>query len=259
MTVFERSNKDDKAKLKHFLRHWLRFAVRDATGQTFGWPTVVSAVLLAYILKRLGVAPISNQLESGLAIAVVSWLIALAVAIVTTAIQAYRMVKPLEVTITDDLRQPSFVFDEKAKGYSATAIVCNRSGAHLKDCVAYVMNAPSGDGTPRPRFVEQFDLPPETKKYVHFAYWFSREQPYTDDPDINLSGPTSAGFGGNRCRVGSPTNVHFRIQAQDVDTVDLLCELWIDSTARCLRARDVQTTSSCHSPSNQDYDLTKTQ
>ncbi|WP_448166821.1 hypothetical protein [Burkholderia ambifaria] len=61
-----------KNKLKRFLREWCRFAVRDATGQTFGWPTVVSAVLLGYILKRMGIGVIPNQIENGLAVAVVS-------------------------------------------------------------------------------------------------------------------------------------------------------------------------------------------
>ncbi|MFL9954192.1 hypothetical protein PQR65_12375 [Paraburkholderia nemoris] len=230
----------DKKKRKRFLKEWCRFAVRDATGQTFGWPTVVSAVLLTHILKRMGVSTISDQVENGLAVAAVSWLVALAAAVVLTGIRAYRVVKPLVVTITDELRSPDFAFNEQFKGYNATAVVTNRSSAHLKDCVAYVMNAPDVDGTPLPRFVEKFDLPPECKKYVYFGYWFSRESPNPDDPEINLSGPTAAGFGGNRCKVPSPSRLHVRIQAQDVDSKDVCCDVWIDTTARRLRAVEAQ-------------------
>jgi hypothetical protein len=229
----------NKKKLKRFLWEWCRFAVRDATGQTFGWPTVVSAVLLGYILKRTGIGTIPDQIENGLAVAIVSWLVALVAAILLTGIRAYRMVKPLGVTITDELRSPNFTFNEDVKGYSVTAIVKNRSSAHLKDCVAYVINAPHVDGSFQPRYVEQFDLPPESKKYVHFGYWFSRQPPYPDDPDINLSGPTSAGFGGNRCKVPSPSRLHIRVVAQDVDSKDVYCDVWIDTNARRLQVAEV--------------------
>lgn len=234
----------DKNKFKRFLREWCRFAVRDATGQTFGWPTVVSAVLLGYILKRMGIGAIPNQIENGLAVAVVSWLVALLVAILLTGIKAYRMVKPLKVTITDELRSPNFTFNEDIKGYNVTAVVKNRSSAHLKDCVAYVINAPQADGSIQPRYVEQFDLPPESKKYVHFGYWFSRKPPNSDDPDINLSGPTGAAFGGNRCKVPSPSRLHFRVLAQDIDCNDVHCDLWIDRDARRLRAAQIQESDS---------------
>ena len=222
-------------EFKRFVREWLRFAIKDASAQTFGWPTVVSAVLLAYILKRMGVESIQSQIGNGLAVAVVSWLVALAFAFFTAGMKAYWMVKPISVTVTDNLVSPTFSFTDGAKGYNATAIVINRSNAHIKDCVAYVMNAPQADGKIHPRYVEQFDLPPGAKKLVHFGYWFSRQSPHCDDPDINLSGPTSAGFSGNRCKVASPFQLHLRIQAQDIDVKDIHRSLSIDRDIRRLR------------------------
>jgi hypothetical protein len=98
--------------------------------------------------------------------------------------------------------------------------------------VAYVTNAPQVDGSIARRFIEKFDLPPKSEKNVFVAYWFSREPPYTDDKDINLFGPTSAGFGGNRCVIPALEEIlQIKIQAQNIDSQDVRCRVWIDETS----------------------------
>jgi hypothetical protein len=122
-----------------------------------------------------------------------------------------QYMQPLVLTVVDDVRSPDFTFNDHFRGYSAATIVQNRSDVHLKDCTAFVMNAPQYDGAIGTRFVEKFDLPPKSKKTVFIAYWFSRELPNTDDKDFGISGPVGACFGGNVCRVPGPTAVlHIR-------------------------------------------------
>jgi hypothetical protein len=215
--------------------HWCRFAIRDSAAHAFGWPTVASAVMVAYLLKRTGVVSSPNTIENNLAIAAGSWLIALAFYVFTAAFKAYRFVRPLALTVTDDIRSPDFSFNEKVRGYNVAVVVRNRSIAHLKDCVAYVMDVPDYDGATRPRFVEKFDLPPKSKKNVFVAYWFSREPPNPDDGDIGITGPVSATFGGNVCRVPAETIISIKIQAQEIDSKDVRCRVWIDQTSRRLR------------------------
>lgn len=224
-------------KTWRFLLQWCHFAIRDAAAQAFGWPTIASAVLLVYFLPLFGVRAIPNQIANNLAIAAASMMIALVVYVFAGFFKAYRLMKPLVVTATDDVRSPDFAFHEKVRGYNVTVVVSNRSVAHLRDCVAYVTNAPCSDGSVRPRFVEKFDLPPKCNKNIFIAYWFSRESPNLDDKDIGLTGPTSATFGGNVCRVPGPEAIlHVKIEAPDVDSKDIRCRVWIDGTSRRLKA-----------------------
>jgi hypothetical protein len=223
------------AEVRRVAWHWCRFAIRDSAAQAFGWPTVASAVMVAYLLKRAGVVSSPNTVENNLAIAAGSWLIALAFYVFTAAFKAYRLVRPLALTITDDIRSPDFSFNEKARGYNVAVVVSNRSVMHLKDCVAYVMDVPDHDGAPRPRFVEKFDLPPKSKKNVFVAYWFSRVPPNPDDKDIGITGTVSASFGGNICRVPAETIISIKIQAQETDSKNVRCRVWIDQTSRRLR------------------------
>jgi hypothetical protein len=166
---------------------------------------------------------------------VASYLIAFAVCAIFAVRKAYWAVRPLALTITDDVRSPDFSFNENVRGYNVAVIVSNCSVMHLKDCVAYVMDVPDYDGAPRPRFVEKFDLPPKSKKNVFVAYWFSREPPNPDDKDIGITGPVGAGFGGNVCRVPAETTISIKIQAQEIDSKDVRCRVWIDQASRRLR------------------------
>ncbi|MBB5508724.1 hypothetical protein [Paraburkholderia atlantica] len=222
---------------KRFLWHWCRYAIRDAAAQAFGWPTLVSAAVLGYLLPKLGVGAISNQIANNIAIAVVSWAVGFAVYLFAAFFKAHRFTAPLALSITDDVRSPDFTCNDQIRGYSVAAIVQNRSDVHWKDCTAHVMNAPLCDGSTGPRFVEKFDLPPKSKKTVYIAYWFSRKPPNPDDKDIGLTGPVAACWGGNVCRVpGSGTNLHIRIRPQDAASKDVHCRVWIDTAARRLRA-----------------------
>ncbi|WP_175787139.1 hypothetical protein [Burkholderia anthina] len=213
--------------------------MRDAVAQAFGWPTLLSAAVLGYILPKVGIGDIPNQITNNLAIAVVSWAIGFVVYLFAACLKAYWRIVPLTLSITDDLRSPDFTFNDQFRGYSVATIVQNKSDVHL-NCNAYVMNAPQHDGSTGPRFVEKFDLPPKAKKTVFVAYWFSREPPHTDDKDIRLSGPTGSGFGGNMCWVsGAAARLHVRIHPQDGDSKDVYCRVWIDTATRRLRAQQL--------------------
>lgn len=226
-----------RAKVKSFLLQGCRFAIRDAAAQTFGWPTILSAALLGYVLTRLGIKAFQNPVESNVAVAGISLSLALFVNIFIASFKAYRVVKPFTVTVTDEVRSPDFAFNEKVRGFSAAVVVRNRSVAFLKDCVAYVMNVPSADGLCHPRFVEKFDLPPMSNKTIFIAYWFTREHPNLDDNDIGIPGPTSASFGGNVCRIPGPEALlDVKIKTEDIDDQEIRCRVWIDKESRRLRA-----------------------
>ncbi|MDP9582251.1 UNVERIFIED_ORG: hypothetical protein J2791_001533 [Burkholderia contaminans] len=213
--------------------------MRDAVAQAFGWPTLLSAAVLGYILPKVGIGDIPNQITNNLAIAVASWAIGFVVYLFAACLKAYWRIVPLNLSITDDVRSPDFTFNDQFRGYSVATIVQNKSDVHL-NCNAYVMNAPQHDGSTGPRFVEKFDLPPKAKKTVFVAYWFSREPPHTDDKDIRLSGPTGSGFGGNMCWVsGTAARLHVRINPQDGDSKDVYCRVWIDTATRRLRAQQL--------------------
>jgi hypothetical protein len=230
----------NSANVRRFLGHWCRFAFRNALAQTFSWPTMISAVVLGYSLpKILGIRAFPNQVETNLAVAAVSLVIALGVNMVIAPFKAYRAVRPFVVSVTDDVRSPDFVFNENVRGYNATVVVHNRSSLFIKDCVAHVLNAPSRDGSVQPRFVEQFDLPPKSKKNVFIAYWFSRESNGGDDRDIGISGPMSPTFGGNICRVSAPAILNVKVHAPDVDSKDVACRVWIDAATRRLKAEEL--------------------
>ena len=149
--------------------------------------------------------------------------------------RARLVADPLDVQVVDNLRSPDFVFNDKVRGYSVAAIVHNRSVEHLKDCVAYITNAPLADGSIGVRFVEKFDLPPKSKRNVFIAYWFSRQPPSVDDADIGLTGPVAACFGGNVSRVPRGAELHIKIHVPEAEGRTLRCRVWIDGITGGLR------------------------
>jgi len=220
-----------------FMRRWLGYTIHDAFAQTFGWLTLFGGSVGGFILAKFGVRVANDQFTSNVVGAVGGFVIGVGVYAIAAIFKTRRYMQPIALSITDDVRSPDFTFNDQVRGYNVATVVQNRSDVHLKDCTAYVMNAPQVDGSRGPRFVEKFDLPPRSKKTVFVAYWFSRELPNTDDNDIGLNGPFSASFGDNVCRVpGTGMHLHIRIHPQDADSKDIRCRVWIDTTDRRLRA-----------------------
>ena len=226
----------DAIKTRYFLWHWMRIAFCDAWVQTFGLLFVIGTLGLAYGLPK----PIINPFWNSVACVSVSFLLALIVFIIPASIKAYRLLRPLIITVTDSIRSPDLDFNENFRGYNVTVIVRNRSAAYIKDCVAYAMNVPRGNYTISQRFIEKFDLPPNCQKNVSVAYWFARELPNVDDKDIGIPGPESGCFGGNICMLPGPEAVlNVKIYAQNIDTKDIRCHVWIDNTSRSLRGQQL--------------------
>ncbi|MDR6419390.1 hypothetical protein J2801_001641 [Paraburkholderia phenoliruptrix] len=220
-----------------FIRRWLGYTLHDAFAQTFGWLTLFGSSVSGFMLAKFGVSVTNDQFTNSIVVAVGGFVLGVGVYAIIGFFKTRRYMQPLALSITDDVRSPDFSFNDQVRGYNVAAIVQNRSDMHWKDCTAHVMNAPLYDGSTGPRFVEKFDLPPKSKKTVYIAYWFSREPPNPDDKDIGLTGPVDACFGGNVCRVPGPaTTLHIRIRPQDADAKDVHCRVWIDTTARRLRA-----------------------
>jgi len=230
------------SKAKRFFRHWFLIAPRDAISHVFGWPTLCAALALTYVSSRLGLRPIQSGILNNLAIAGMSLSLALAVSAFVALFKAYRMVTALTLTVTDKIRSPDFTCNEKVCGYSVAVVVHNRSTALLRDCVAHVLDMPSVGGSLAPHFVEKFDMPPRSTKNIYVAYWFSRDAPSSDDKKISLSGPRSAGFD-TTCRVPDRTVLRIRVQAEDQDSQEVRCRVWIDAPARSLKA--------CHLPEHE--------
>jgi hypothetical protein len=220
-----------------FMGRWLWYTIHDAFAQTFGWLTLFGGSFGGFALAKFGVLATNDQLTANVVGAVGGFVIGVGVYAIVGFFKTRRYIQPLVLAVADDVRSPDFTFNDQFRGYSVATIVQNRSDMHLKDCSAYVMNAPQYDGLTGPRFVEKFDLPPKSKKKVFIAYWFSRELPNPDDKDIGLTGPVGACFGGNACRVPGPVAIlHIRIHPQDMDAKDVCCRVWIDESERRLRA-----------------------
>lgn len=227
----------DWQETRQFVRRWLWYTIRDAFAQTFGWLTLFGTSFGGLILAKFGVPATNDPLTNNVIGAVGGFVIGLGVYAIVGFFKTRRYMQPLVLTVTDEARSPDFTFNDHMRGYSVATIVQNRSDVHLKDCAAHVMNAPLYDGSIGPRFVEKFDLPPKSRKTVFVAYWFSREAPNTDDRDIGLYGPDGNCLGGNVYRVpGAETNLHIRIHPHGMDSKDVHCRVWIDMTARKLRA-----------------------
>ncbi len=223
--------------MRKFMRRWLLYTIHDAFAQTFGWLTLFGGSVGGFVLAKFGIRTASDQLTTNIIGAFGGFLLGLCVYAVVGFFKTQRYMQPLALSITDDVRSPDFAFNDQFRGYSVATIVRNRSDVHWKDCTAHVMNAPLHDGSTGPRYVEKFDLPPKSRKTVYIAYWFSREPPNPDDNDIGLTGPEAACWGGNICWVpGTGANLHIRIRPQDAESKDLHCRVWIDTTARKLRA-----------------------
>ena len=225
----------------HFLRHCFYFAWIDALSAAFGWATVINAAALVYLAGRLGIAINSGQnwpsiLLYASACFVVGLVIAFAINFLFVApVKAYRLMRPLVVHISGEARSPDFVFHESARGYNSTVVVRNRSHVHLLDCTAHIIGVIWHDGKKYDRFVEKFDLPPTSTKNIYVAYWFARDGEWSDDKEINLSGPVGAGFGGNRLTVPSEgTELTVKIEARGVETKFVRCRVWVDKNRRTL-------------------------
>ncbi|CAE6801833.1 hypothetical protein [Paraburkholderia domus] len=219
-----------------FMRRWLWYTIHDAFAQTFGWLTLFGTSFGGLILAKFGVPATNDPLTNNVIGACGGFVIGVGVYAIVGFFKTRRYMQPLVLSITDDVRSPDLTFNDQFRGYSVATIVKNRSDVYLKDCSAYVMNAPLYGGSTGPRFVEKFDLPPNSKKVVFVAYWFSRELPNPDDKDIGLTGPVGACFGGNVCRVPGPAILLIRIQPQDLDGKDVCCRVWIDESERRLSA-----------------------
>lgn len=227
----------DRKKTRLFVRRWLWYTTHDAFAQTFGWLSLIGSTFGGFILANLGIHAASNQFTSNVVGAFGGFVIGLGIYAIVAVFKTRRYMHPLALMVTDDVRSPELTFNDQVRGYSVAAVVRNRSDVYLKDCIAYIMNVAQANGTMGPRFVDQFDLPPKSKKHVFLAYWFSRESPNIDDKDIGLNGPAGNGFWGNMCRIPKvETDLHIRIQLQDANTKDIHCRVWIDTAGRCLRA-----------------------
>jgi hypothetical protein len=227
----------NRPKNKRFLRQRFRYAMSDAADKALRWPTRLSAALLGYVLPKTLIAAIPSQITNDVAVAAACWIIGFAVHLLAALFKAHSRIAPLAVKVTDDVRSPDVGSHHQVRGYNVAVIVRNRSDAHLKDCAAYVMNAPQADGSTGPRCVEKFDLPPKSKKTVFVAYWFSREPFRSDDKDIGLTGVVSERFDGNVCGIRGPAAIlHVRIDPRDANSKDVHCRVWIDENVRRLRA-----------------------
>lgn len=222
---------------RRFLVRWLWYTFRDALAQTFGWLTLFGLSVGGWFLPKLGVHPSNDAFTTNVVGAFGGFVLGICIYAILGLFKAHWYLDPLVLTVVDDVRPPDFAYNDQMRGYAVAVMVRNRSDAFWKDCTAHVVNLPLYDGSIGPRFVEQFDLPPKSKKTVYVAYWFSRESPNVDDKDIGLTGPWANGYGGNACRVsGAGTNLHVRVRSPDVDGKEVQCRVWIDTEARVLKA-----------------------
>jgi len=225
----------------HFTRQWFRIAFHDAWAATFGWAAVPSGVAMLILSQHLRLSFSENwtgALIYALCGAFIAWFVAvLASLLITAPFKAYCSLEPFTVSIDDLRRAPDFICNDKLHGYNATVIVRNRSVNHLLGCSLHVVDIQPSTPLKFHRFVEQFDLPPRSEKRIPFAYWFSREQPNSDDETIGISGPVGPGFGGNVLRIPvADYVVTLRIQAPEGCSKKCLSRLWVDAAARRLHA-----------------------
>jgi hypothetical protein len=228
-------------KIIFFLRHSLYFAVLDSLSAAFGWATVINGAALIYVGNRLGVDITSGQSwPSTLFYAAACFIVGLAIAFTINLFfispgKAYRLMRPLVLNVSGEMRSPDFVFNNIARGYNSTVVIKNRSHVHILDCTAHIEDLTWEDGRKFNRFVEKFDLPPKSTKYIHVAYWFSRDGQDSDDKMINLSGPVGSGFGGNRFAIPiDETHLKIKIEAPSIEIKHIKCRVWVDRSLRKL-------------------------
>ncbi|MEW9570545.1 hypothetical protein ABQJ54_02135 [Rhodanobacter sp. Si-c] len=224
-----------------FARHCFRFAATDALSAAFGWATVINGAALVYLAGRAGIAINSSQgWPSILLYAAGCFLVGLVIAFFINLVlvapgKTHRLMWPLVLHISGDDRSPDYVFHEIARGFNSTVKVTNRSHEYLLDCAAHILGVTLPAGEKHDRFVEKFDLPPQSTKNVYVAYWFARDVEPSDDKEINLCGPVGAGFGGNRLSVPADgAELTVRIQAPGKETKCIRCRVWVDRGSRKL-------------------------
>jgi hypothetical protein len=226
------------------LRLWFEFAARDAIRAAFGWATVVNVAALTYLSSKLGLSIAAGQgWTQTLSYAVVCFLIGVAIAFVVNLVfvaplKVFRDLQPLTLKVSDAVESPTLLQSREIRGHEIFIRVRNRSERHILDCVLHILNAPQADHSIGPRFVEKFDLPPKATRLIAVAYWFSRPLPNGDDLHINLSGPTGAGFGGNRSSVPSHSTLKIQVRAPDAPTKYMYCDVSIDQRTRTLTAHE---------------------
>ena len=229
----------DREKTLVFVQRWLSYMVHDAYAQTFGWLSLVGGPVGGFLLTRFGfhATATNNQFTNNVIGVVGGFVAGLGFYAIFGFFKTRRYMQPIIVTVADGVQSPASMFSDQFRNYSVAAIVRNRSDVHVNNCTAYVMNAPQDDGSIGMRLIEKFDMPPKSEKTVDVAYWTSREPPYSDDNDIGLVGPPGNGWDGNACRVpDTETRLHIRINPPGRECKDLHCRVWIDTTARRLRA-----------------------
>jgi hypothetical protein len=133
---------------------------------------------------------------------------------------------------------PEFVRSDRLHIYNATLIIKNRSSRYLIDCHVHIVEITGIDEKQFPRFIASFDLPPGEKKHLTIAYWSARDEPYTDDGTIGISGPAGSGFGGNILRIPVSDYIFkIRVWIPDSRSKSIRFHLWIDATARKLKTK----------------------
>jgi hypothetical protein len=222
-------------KVKGAFFYWWRFAIRGAFAKASFYGTLLFS-LATFTGPNLGHGEILNKAGTLLARLAIGFGVAFLIHAAVAIRKARHRVDPFVLRVTDDQRAPGHVCNEKVCGYSIAVIVHNRSSEKLNDCIVYVVNAPSYDGSPHPRFVEKFDLGPRESKTSYVAYWFSRETQILDDKNIWISGPHGA-FAETISRFPGPeAELDIKIESPDANSMHVRCRARIDEASRRLRA-----------------------
>ena len=233
-----------------FIKTWLRIAMIESINAAFGWATLLNGAALIYINSHLKIIPESNNTwQSNICYSILCFTLGLIISflfnlIFTSPIKTYLHINPLALSASSHTRPPDFIFNESIKGYSSTIIIKNRSKQHLIDCTAHIEDLTFPNGEKCSRFVEKFDLPPHTTKYLCIAYWFARNHPNIDDKEINLSGPPGNGLGGNQFKI--PLNgmtLTVKIEALGIVKKYITCQIFLNKTARILITKQIRESS----------------
>jgi hypothetical protein len=187
------------AWLFKFLRHWGQVAFRDAGSATFGWASIFGGALGAVLLRSAGfsMSPAPQWydiLVASFTGAGAGWVFGFIVNLIFFAPRkAYKIMKPFSLSLRDVISVPP---NKQFMTYRTELVVYNRSSRYLIDCHTYITDISGTDVNQYHRFVETFLLPPYETKYVGIASWTARGD-NNDDLNIQISGPVSAGLGGN--------------------------------------------------------------
>lgn len=146
--------------------------------------------------------------------------------------KAYKIMEPFSLSIRDAV---SASHNKQFTTYRTELRVRNRSSRYLIDCQIHVTDISDTDVNQYDRFVEKFDLPPGETKHVGIAHWTSRRD-NNDDPNIWISGPVSAGLGGNVLCIPAFSEHIVTLMARTPDARQKTIRLRIVVNERQLRA-----------------------